>query len=166
MILYEKIFDDTFCDYLVDYVKKNCQLSNISAKINWWLWNLWGDSFMPKHETEFRDDVIKKEIFDKLRDKFNIDDYDLIWLQMTEYAEGTTPLHDHLDAKNNKTFTIMLTDGFKGGETYIDNQKIDLCKGDGIFFDGYRQYHGVREVKEGIRNALNIWLTPKKTKLI
>ena len=166
MILYNKIFDDEFCDYLVEYVKANSQLSKISSKINWWLWNLWGDSFMPKHETEFRDNHIKNIIFDKLRTNFNIDDYDLLWLQMTEYAEGTTALHDHLDAKYNKTFTILLTDGFVGGETYVDRKKIDLTKGDGVFFDGYRIYHGVREVKSGIRNALNIWLTPKKNKLI
>jgi hypothetical protein len=166
MIFYNKIFDDDFCDYLVNYVKNNSQLSKISSKINWWLWNLWGDSFMPKHETEFRDEHIKNIIFDKLRINFNIDDYDLLWLQMTEYAEGTTALHDHLDAKYNKTFTIVLTDGFVGGETYIDYKKIDLVKGDGIFFDGYRTYHGVREVRSGIRNALNIWLTPKKNNLI
>lgn len=166
MIRYDKILDDEFCDYLVDYVKKNCQLSYITFKINWPLWNLWGSSFMPKYEKEFYDESIKKKIFDKLRPNFNIDDYRLIWLQMTEYSEGTQPLVDHLDGKNNKTFTIVLTDNFIGGETYIDNQKIELSKGDGIFFDGYKIYHGVRAVKSGVRNALNIWLTPNLNKLI
>lgn len=166
MIIYKKIFDVDFCDYLVKYVKENCQLSKVSHTINWWLWNIWGDSFMPKHETEFRDNEIKKVIFDNLRHSFNIDDYDLLWLQMTEYAEGTTPLHDHLDAKNNKTFIILLTDNFEGGETYINHNKVQLDKGDGAFFDGYKVYHGVREVKHGVRNALNVWLTPKKNNLI
>jgi hypothetical protein len=163
---YEKIFDHEFCDYLVKYVKENCQLSNISQRINWWMWNIWGNSFMPKYEKEFYDENIKKEIFDKLRPNFNIDDYKLIWLQMTEYSEGTQGLGDHLDSKNNKTFIILLTNNFIGGDTYIDNEKMDFNKGDGIFFDGYNTYHGVREVKTGVRNALNIWLTPKTNKLI
>ena len=163
---YEKIFDDDFCDYLVSYVKKNCQLSHISFKINWWMWNLWGNSFMPKYEKEFYDDNIKEVIFGKLRPNFNIDDYRLIWLQMTEYRDGTKGLADHLDSKNNKTFTILLTNNFTGGETYVDNQKMNLDKGDGVLFDGYKIYHGVREVQSGVRNALNIWLTPKLNKFI
>lgn len=166
MKIYNKILDKEFCDYIVDYVKKNSQLSNISSRINWWMWNIWGNSFMPKYEKEFYDDKIKKEIFDKLRPNFNIDDYKLIWIQMTEYREGTKSLADHLDGKNNKTFIIILTDNFVGGETYVNNEKIELEKGDGIFFDGYKIYHGVREVKQGVRNALNIWLTSKTNKLI
>lgn len=166
MIKYEKIFDDEFCNYLVEYVKKNCQLSYVTFKINWWMWNMWGNSYSPKNEKEFYDNKIKEEIFDKLRPNFNIDDYKLIWLQMTEYSYGTTALNDHIDSKNNKTFTIVLTDNFIGGETYVNKQKIDLGKGDGIFFDGYKIYHGVREVKSGVRNALNIWLTPKTNKII
>jgi hypothetical protein len=166
MIRYDKILDDEFCNYLVGYVKKNCQLSHVTTKINWWMWNMWGSSYSPKHEKEFYDNNIKEEIFDKLRPTFNIDDYKLVWLQMTEYAKGTMALDDHLDSKNNKTFTILLTDNFIGGETYVDKQIIDLRKGDGVFFDGYRIYHGVRKVDDGVRNALNIWLTPKTNKLI
>jgi hypothetical protein len=109
---YKKIFDDEFCNYLVKYIKKNCQLSNISERINWGMWNIWGNSFMPKYEKEFYDEKIKNEIFDKLKPNFNIDDYKLIWLQMTEYSEGTKELNDHLDSKNNKTFIILLTNNF------------------------------------------------------
>ena len=165
MIIYKKIFDDEFCDYAVNYIKKNCRVSHTKEVFGWWMWNIWGESNLPKYEDEFYDNSFKDIIFEKLRENFNIDDYELLWMQMTQY-QNSEYLRNHLDGKKNKTMIILLTDGFTGGDTLLDSNKVEFNKGDAVLFDGYLVYHQVTPVNTGTRNAMNIWLTPKKNKLI
>lgn len=162
---YEKIFDTEFCDFVIDYVKNNCHQSQTKEKFGWSMWNIWGESSLPNIESSFYDDHFKEIIFQKLRNGFNIDDYDLLWLQMTQYKDNES-LRNHLDSKLNKTMIVLLTNGFVGGDTLLDSVKVDFNKGDAILFDGYKVYHQVTPVVNGVRNALNIWLKPKKHKLI
>lgn len=165
MILYKKIFDSEFCDYVINYVKNNCYQSQTKEVFSWSMWNIWGESSLPNLETSFYDESFKEIVFKKLRNSFNIDDYDLLWLQMTQY-QNYEALRNHLDSKLNKTMIILLTEGFVGGDTLLDSVKVDFNKGDAILFDGYRVYHQVTPVQSGVRNALNIWLSPKANKLI
>jgi hypothetical protein len=165
MIIYKNIFDEQFCDYVVDYIKTKCPISHTKELIGWRMWNVWGESHLPKYENNFYDDHFKEIIFGKLRNGFNIDDYELLWMQMTQYQD-LEYLRNHLDGKKNKTMIILLTDGFTGGDTLLDSNKVEFGKGDAIFFDGYLVYHQVTLVESGVRNAMNIWLNPKKNKLI
>jgi len=165
MIRYDKILDNDFCDYVVDYVKSNCHQSKTKERFSWSMWNIWGESSLPNLESSFYDESFKEIVFDKLRKTFNIDDYDLLWLQMTEY-KNYEALRNHLDSKLNKTMIVLLTDKFIGGDTLLDSVKVDFNKGDAILFDGYRVFHQVTPVHSGVRNALNIWLKPKTNKLI
>ena len=66
------------------------------------------------------------------------------------------------------TFTvIVLSADFIGGEFVLSNQydDINICKkyhlnmGESISFDGSKTYHGVLPVTNGVRYALNIWMT-------
>jgi predicted 2-oxoglutarate/Fe(II)-dependent dioxygenase YbiX len=71
----------------------------------------------------------------------------------------------HLDSTSQFTTVIVLTDNFKGGEFILSNnqtskeKEIELKMGEGISFDGSKIYHGVNPVVDGIRCALNIWMT-------
>ena len=153
MTIYKDIFEKEFCNYVVDYIKTNCVLTTSGKSYtNWWKWNIEDETFI-------------NILFEKIRKKADIDDYKLLWIHMTQYSESQW-LRNHLDAGENKTMIILLTDEFTGGDTLLDSTKVKFDKGDGLFFDGYRTYHAVSEVKSGVRNALNIWFKPKLNKLI
>ena len=75
---------------------------------------------------------------------------------MTEYKDNRW-LRRHVDGGNNKTLIILLSDGFIGGDTYINDKLVKLEKGDGVLFNGCSQFHEVKPVTEGTRYALNFW---------
>ena len=70
MIIYKKIFDDEFCDYAVNYIKKNCRVSHTKEVFGWWMWNIWGESNLPKYEDEFYDNSFKDIIFESKLKKY------------------------------------------------------------------------------------------------
>jgi predicted 2-oxoglutarate/Fe(II)-dependent dioxygenase YbiX len=71
------------------------------------------------------------------------------------------------------TTVIVLSDNFKGGEFALTEDKspsfhfenldgietFNLKLGDSISFNGSKTYHGVLPVTEGVRYALNVWMT-------
>lgn len=69
----------------------------------------------------------------------------------------------------HKTVSIILSDKFEGGDMYINDEKIQCNeKGEYIIFNGGRDWHEVKKIKNGYREVLVIWFSKikLKTKLI
>ena len=93
-------------------------------------------------------------------------------ISLTSYYNGRY-LNLHKDKSSELTTVIVLSDGFEGGDFALsDNQTpsinfetlngistYNLKLGDSISFNGSTTYHGVLPVTNGIRYALNIWMT-------
>lgn len=155
---YENVFSGEFCKYLIDLIKKDCILSN-SHKQNWFVWLIWGEQPSQPLEKKFWNNKIKELIEIELsKVNINFSEYSTKWIQMTEYENGRW-LRKHSDGFDNKTLMILLSDGFTGGETYINDEKIVLKKGDAVFFNGDIFPHEIKPVINGVRNAINIWMT-------
>ena len=93
---------------------------------------------------------------------FEIKDFNI---SMTKYYDGRR-LNLHLDGTSQLTTVIVLNDEFSDGRfmlsetpNEIDSEKHFLEMGQSISFDGSKIYHGVMPVTNGIRCALNIWMT-------
>lgn len=163
MRIVKNLFSFDYCDYLVNRIKKDIPQyqSDNTLTLDWTMWNIW----QRRLNNGTINEEIKKSIEDNLKPHFNFEDYTILWLQMTQYHEGRCMVK-HKDASNNETMILILSDGFIGGDTLVEDVKIDLNKGDGVFFSGYNRYHEVTKVIKGIRNALILWYKPKKNKLI
>ena len=156
MKIYKKLFSPEFCDSLIKTIKNECVLSEW-YKMNWYIWLIWGQQPSQQLEMDKWNNNIMEIVKDELRKtEFDIDSHRLTWLQMTEY-ENNRWLREHVDGYSNNTLIIILTDNFIGGDTMISNEKINLDKGDGVFFRGHNTLHGVSPVTDGVRNALNFW---------
>ena len=89
-------------------------------------------------------------------------------ISLTKYYDGRR-LDLHLDATSQLTTVVVLSDNFVGGEfilseNNVNYEKHELKIGQSISFDGSKTYHGVTPVTNGIRIALNIWMTNTDTK--
>jgi hypothetical protein len=129
------------------------------------------------------DDKFKTKIIDLLTNNyksgnfklwFNYNDFNLknFNISLTSYYNGKY-LNLHKDKSSELTTVIVLSDGFEGGqfaltdyknppihfETLKDVSIFNLKLGDSISFNGSTTYHGVLPVTNGIRYALNIWMT-------
>jgi predicted 2-oxoglutarate/Fe(II)-dependent dioxygenase YbiX len=95
--------------------------------------------------------------------KFDIKDVNI---SLTKYYDGRW-LDLHLDKTSQFTTVIVLSDEFDDGRFALSNsygdinnvEKYHLNIGESISFDGSKIYHGVIPVINGIRCALNIWMT-------
>lgn len=154
MEIYKNILNEEFCDFIIKKIKNECVLSE-SYKQNWFLWLIWGSISGEPLDREKWNDEIYNMVMDELS-KTNFPKHNVMWLQMTEYKDGRW-LRRHIDGARNKTSIILLSNDFVGGDTYINDKVINLEKGDGVLFDGGRQYHEVKPVTEGTRYALNLW---------
>jgi hypothetical protein len=154
MEIYKNILTNDFCDTLIEKIKNECVLSE-SHKTNWFVWLIWGQITSYPLDRKKWNEEIYNLVTNELS-KGNFPKYKTMWLQMTEYKDGRW-LGRHTDGANNKTSIILLSDEFVGGDTYIDDDIINLKKGDGVLFEGGRQYHEVKPVREGTRYALNFW---------
>lgn len=156
MKIHKNIFTSDFCNLLIDRVKKECVLSE-SHKTGWYIWLIWGQQPSQKLSKEKWNDKIFNLVSEELnKTKFNFKNNKLLWLQMTEY-ENNRWLRRHVDGAHNKTGIILLSDGFDGGDTMIDDKKVNLEKGDGVEFHGHTQFHEIKPVTNGTRYALNFW---------
>jgi predicted 2-oxoglutarate/Fe(II)-dependent dioxygenase YbiX len=102
-------------------------------------------------------------------DTFNLKNFNI---SLTSYYDGRY-LNLHKDKSSELTTVIVLSDDFEGGEFVLTEQDdppfhfetlkgltiCDLKLGDCISFNGSETYHGVLPVTNGIRYALNIWMT-------
>jgi hypothetical protein len=156
MKIYKNLFSNDFCDILIEKIKNECVLSE-SHKINWFIWLVWGQQPSQPLSKEKWNNEIYTLITDELF-KTEFEKRKITWIQMTEYENGRW-MRRHIDGGHNKTSIILLSNGFTGGDTYINDKPVKLEKGDGVLFDGCTQFHEVKPVTEGIRYALNCWFT-------
>lgn len=154
MKIYKNLLSNEFCNILIEKIKNECVLSE-SHKINWFVWLIWGQQPSQPLDREKWNEEIYNTVIKELS-KSNFPNYKTMWLQMTEYKDGRW-LRRHVDGAHNKTSIILLSNGFIGGETYVNDRVVNLEKGDGFLFDGHIQYHEIKPVTEGTRYALNFW---------
>ena len=92
----------------------------------------------------------------------------------TEYISSIHYIHyregeeakEHTDTVSSiRTYIILLSDEFEGGEFYLENKHIPFRLGEMIKFDGTTP-HSVKAVKSGNREVLAVWINriPKHTK--
>ena len=100
---------------------------------------------------------------------FNLKNFNI---SLTSYYDGRY-LNLHKDKSSELTTVIVLSDNFNGVQfalsegknPSIDFKNLDdievftLNLGDTISFNGNKTFHGVLPVTNGIRYALNIWMT-------
>ena len=123
------------------------------------------------------DEKFKENIVNKLKTNyenntfklwFDLNKFDIkdVNISLTKYYDGRW-LDLHLDKTSQLTTVIVLSDGFNDGRFALSNsykdindaEKYHLNIGQSISFDGNKIYHGVIPVVDGIRYALNIWMT-------
>jgi len=129
------------------------------------------------------DEDFKMEIIEKLNQKYSSNEFKLWFdyenfnlknfnISLTSYYDGRY-LNLHKDKSSELTTVIVLSDNFKGGEFALTEDKspsfhfenldgietFNLKLGDSISFNGSKTYHGVLPVTEGVRYALNVWMT-------
>jgi hypothetical protein len=143
-------------------------------------------SYRPDERWDCRrmyDEDFKKEIIEKLTERYKSKEFNLWFdynnfdlknfnISLTAYYEGRY-LNLHKDITSELTTVIVLSDGFNGGQFALSEDidppihfeslkgvsTFDLELGDAISFNVSKTYHGVLPVTEGIRYALNIWMT-------
>ena len=173
---------------MIDYSVNNgfCDEKRAKEIINFCLEYGEPFSYKPSESWDCRriyDDIFKQEIINTLTEKyftnefklwFNYEDFKLknFNVSLTSYYDGRY-LNLHKDKTSELTTVIVLSDGYKGGEFVLSDDKnppihfetldsvetFNLKLGDSISFDGSKIYHGVLPVTNGIRYALNIWMT-------
>jgi predicted 2-oxoglutarate/Fe(II)-dependent dioxygenase YbiX len=77
-------------------------------------------------------------------------------IHMIRYKQGDSCVK-HIDRSSKHTYIFMLSDGFEGGELFIDGVNSHIGKGDVVSFNGQKQYHEVTEVISGVRDVLVVW---------
>jgi hypothetical protein len=121
-------------------------------------------------------------------ENFSLKDFNL---SVTKYYDGRF-LNLHLDKFSQLTTTVLLSENFFDGRfvlsdseklihgasqavpllgsvpnsNFKEGKKLHLEIGQCISFDGTKTYHGVMPVTEGVRYALNIWMTDTETEFI
>ena len=112
-------------------------------------------------------DLRNKELVDIVKKYIQLD-------EVTEYLSSIHYIHyrkgeeakEHTDTLSSiRTYIMLLSDSFKGGEFYLENKHIPFGLGEMIKFDGNTK-HSVKKVTEGNREVLAIWVNhiPKHKK--
>lgn len=161
MNIIERLFTPEYCDYIFNKIDTTIPINKTKEELDWWMWSIWRRGVINSDDSI----NIKLEIENEIRPKLDVEDYKITWIQMSQYDNGRY-FRKHLDAGNNETLIIILSDGFVGGDTLLDGNKVKLNKGDAIFFSGYKVYHEVTKVTNGTRKALIVWFKPKTKTLI
>jgi hypothetical protein len=130
------------------------------------------------YDTEF-----KSKIINILNDKYTTNNFKLWFdyksfdlknfnISLTSYYDGRY-LNLHKDKTSELTTVIVLSDEFDGGQFALSESKnpsinfknlddielFSLKLGDYISFNGTKTFHGVLPVTNGIRYALNLWMS-------
>ena len=112
-------------------------------------------------------DLKNEELVDIIKKYIQID-------ENTEYISSIHYIHyregeeakQHTDTISSiRTYIILLSDEFEGGEFYLEDTHIPFGVGEMIKFDGTTP-HSVKAVKSGNREVLAVWVNriPKHTK--
>lgn len=151
-IVYKKFLSLDLCDEILNYAKSNFVLDDRIVYSKWH-----ASINYDKNYTKYIADLIT------LISPFEV--FHISWINLTEY-ENNRELDLHYDERSNRTFTIVLTDNYMGGEFMIESETYNLNKGDCISFNGEALLHGVKPVIKGYRAALNIWIKEGNQSLI
>lgn len=144
--------DSNQCTYLLDFALSNFEIDQRTYRNNW-------------HARTNRNNNFQKEVHRLLSPISPYSTFYITWINLTEY-ENSRELPLHLDERSDFTFTIVLTDKFRGGDFIVGQEKFTLNLGDCIAFNGRKHLHGLEPVTEGYRAALNIWIKEGRTPII
>lgn len=159
-----KFFEKDECFPIIEFAEKNSKSFSYNPKDVWDCRRIYDEEF-------------KQKIVNKLKLKYDSNDFSLwfnlndfqindVNISLTKYYENRW-LDLHIDSTSQFTTVIVLSENFNDGrfalsESYKDindTEKHQLNIGESISFDGSKIYHGVLPVTNGIRYALNIWMT-------
>lgn len=114
----------------------------------------------------FHTNNTKLSIF--LCEKFNCPLEDLYSMHKIEYQTGWgSKRHKDTDFYQSlyiyKTVLILLSDNFMGGETYVNDEIVEMNKrGNYVEFNGSDTWHEVKDLKSGCREVLVLWFSKNK----
>jgi hypothetical protein len=159
-------FEEEECNSIIEYADK------VGKKFNYNHTEVWDCKTIS--DLEFNkliiDRFIKNYRENKLKIWFPLENFKIkdIKISLTKYYDGRR-LDPHLDATSQLTTVIVLTNNFMDGRFMLSESKDNYIKhdlkiGQSVTFDGSKTYHGVMPVTDGIRVALNIWMTNTDTK--
>jgi len=156
-------FDKQECETILEYADR------VGKKFNYDPYEVWDCKRIS--DLEFNkliiDRFIKNYKDNKFKLWFPLGDFEIkdVNISLTKYYDDRR-LDLHIDSTSQLTTVIVLTEDYTDGRFILsetknlqDSQKYELKIGQSISFDGSNVYHGVMPVKEGIRCALNIWMT-------
>lgn len=155
---------------IIDFCLKNGEPFSYNPTESWDCRRIYDDEFRIKIINKLTQKYKTYEF--KLWFDYNTFDLKNFNISLTSYYNGRY-LNLHKDKTSELTTVIVLSDGYDGGEfalSYDKNASInfetlkgietfDLKIGDSISFIGNETFHGVLPVTNGIRYALNIWMT-------
>ena len=164
MEIIKNIFSLNFCENLVSSF--DTIPPGPHYKLGWDVRSIYGDVTINNNGNSINEVGDNPLLFKLIQEHLPIKlKRDIIWMQMTRYQAGAY-LSEHIDSYANETLTVVLSDNFKGGITYIDSKPLNLGIGDAVYFTGSRLKHKITSVEEGTRYALNIWFKPQTSGLI
>ena len=100
-----------------------------------------------------------------LSDKFNEDIDDVYSIHKLIYGVGGEAKKHRDRFTTHKTVSIILSDNFKGGDMYINDEFVEMNSlGDYVVFDGAKDLHEIKEITDGQREVLIIWFSKKQAK--
>lgn len=159
-----KFFEKGECLPIIEFAEKNGKHFSYNPKEVWDCRRIYDEEF-------------KRNIVNKLKTKYDSGEFK-VWFDLTQFQVNDVNisltkyyenrwLDLHIDSTSQFTTVIVLSENFDDGrfalsESYgkiEDLEKYHLNIGESISFDGSKIYHGVLPVTNGIRYALNIWMT-------
>jgi hypothetical protein len=158
-----QFFEKRECNSIIEYADR------VGEKFNYDTEEVWDCKRI--YDSEFNkliiDRFIKNHYDGKFKLWFDLNDFEIkdFNISITKYYENRR-LDLHLDSTSQLTTVIVLNDNFSDGRFILSEkpnrdepEKYLLEMGQSITFDGSKIYHGVMPVYDGIRCALNIWMT-------
>jgi predicted 2-oxoglutarate/Fe(II)-dependent dioxygenase YbiX len=159
-----KFFEKEECNSILEYIDSVGVQFSYNPNETWDCKRIYDENFkndiLNKVKLNYQNDKFKLW-FDL--NKFNIKD---INVSLTKYYDGKW-LDLHKDGTSQFTTVIVLSDEFYDGRFVLSNsykdinnaEKYHLNIGESISFNGDKTYHGVMPVTNGLRCALNLWMT-------
>ncbi len=158
--------DETEAKEIIKFCLENGEMFSYDPKETWDCRRIYDSEFKLKILNKIKNDNFKIW-FDF--ETFNLKNFNI---SLTSYYDGRY-LNLHKDKTSELTTVIVLSDNFDGGQFVLSNKDnpsthfknldgmsiFDLKLGDSISFDGSKTFHGVLPVTNGIRYALNVWMT-------
>jgi hypothetical protein len=163
IITIDNFIEDSFCNYLIEYHKKN--FDHLYSKNNPNVAFKHRDTkvICCEEQAYVLDNIYFKVLYAKLNYliKSHFQNSIVNYSQIVEWPERSKQ-DEHIDFDyHTYTSILYLNDDYKGGQTIVGNKKITPKKGKIILFDGNNIKHRVLEVSSGIRYTNATWyITP------